>query len=120
MDIFRSLVSNHEEVDVSKAVAAGSLQFPAADAHCDANSDYIAGTGAGTVAAAASMSSEDARSSAREVLLSLPGITVHNFRAVMAAVTNLAELSAMSEEQLRALIGQANAKKLYTFFGQSI
>lgn len=70
-------------------------------------------------AASSGITEEGARASAREILLSLPGVNVYNFRNIMAAVTNLAELSCMSVEQLQPLIGIANAKKLYTFFGQT-
>ena len=62
---------------------------------------------------------DSARASARDILLSLPGINVHNFRDVMNNVTNLAELSAMKEEQLVPLIGPINAKKLVAFFTQN-
>jgi hypothetical protein len=147
VEIFRSLITNHEEVDVLKAVAAGSI----------AGIDGVGGSGAefgdeGVIAegegqggyydemqapqqskaksrasaatavansAGVEGNEDSARASAREVLLSLPGVNVHNYRDVMSAVTNLAELSTLSVEQLTPLVGPVNAKKLYTFFGQS-
>lgn len=150
VDIFRSLVTNHEEVDVEKAVSAGSL----ADAFLTTNSSVTATT---TTAGATAVHGEEgdgaeeqacgpsgyydevvpssssnsrsgmtaaapedsARTTAREILLSLPGINVHNFREVLNNVNCLADLSAMSEAQLQPLIGPVNAKKLYTFFTQS-
>ncbi len=62
---------------------------------------------------------DSARASARDILLSLPGINVHNFRDVMNNVNNLAELSAMTEAQLASLVGPINAKKLFAFFAQN-
>jgi hypothetical protein len=149
-------VTNHEAVDVDKAVAAGSLTGegdtgsavsggmgqPGAAAVAEED-EMGEGDGDGenapagyyddaqrpvrkvsavsgpavTRPAAAMVADESARASAREMLLSLPGINVHNFRDVMNSVTNLAELSAMSVEQLEPLIGPVNAKKLYSFFG---
>jgi hypothetical protein len=161
VEIFRALVTNHEAVDVEKAVAAGSESDSAAsasearglpggasaaagteeDATGDGDGDgdgesapagyyddvqrpvrKVSATSSGAATsrpAAAVVADESARASAREMLLSLPGINVHNFRDVMNSVTNLAELSGMSVEQLEPLIGPVNAKKLYSFFGQS-
>ena len=62
---------------------------------------------------------DSTRASARDILLSLPGINVHNFRDVMNNVGNLAELSAMSEVQLAPLVRPINAKKLFLFFAQN-
>lgn len=156
VDIFRSLVTNHEEVDVEKAVSAGSL----ADAFLTTNSTAVATITAGTIVVhgedgdgieeqasgpsgyydelvpssnnngnnnaggsagevTTAASEDSARTSAREILLSLPGINVHNFREVLNNVNCLADLSAMSEAQLQPLIGPVNAKKLHTFFTQS-
>jgi hypothetical protein len=147
VEIFRSLITNHEEVDVLKAVAAGSIAGidgvggPGAEfgdegalAEGEGQGGYYDETQApqqsrakGRTSAAsavasgagAEVSEDSARASAREVLLSLPGVNVHNYRDVMSAVTNLAELSTLSVEQLTPLVGPVNAKKLYTFFGQS-
>lgn len=61
---------------------------------------------------------QELRLTAQEILLSLPGINVHNFRDVMHHVTNLAELSALTEAELLPLIGPVNAPKLRKFFTQ--
>ncbi len=99
MGIFRALVASHEPVDVLKAVTVGAAE--------------------GAAQAADESSAEaQATAAAQEILLSLPGITVHNFREVMNSVENLSELSKMSEGQLTPLIGPVNAKKLFTFFRQ--
>jgi hypothetical protein len=147
VEIFRSLITNHEEVDVLKAVAAGSiagidgvggsgaeLGDEGALAEGEGQGGYydetqapqqargkvkVSAAAVGVNSAGAEVSEDSARASAREVLLSLPGVNVHNYRDVMSAVTNLAELSTLSVEQLTPLVGPVNAKKLYTFFGQS-
>lgn len=143
VEIFRSLISNHAEVDVDKAVSVGLLSDgPASAAAGDVSGmegteheeEDVAPAGYYDEAAprptksSASMSitgksaevpEDSARASARDILLSLPGINVHNFRDVMNSVTNVAELSAMKEEQLLPLIGPINAKKLYSFFTQN-
>jgi DNA excision repair protein ERCC-4 len=56
----------------------------------------------------------------QDLLLSLPGINSNNFRAVMNNVTDIAQLSQMSVQQLTPLIGPINAKKLATFFKQTL
>lgn len=182
VDIFRSLVSNHEEVDVEKAVSAGSLvdaflntsasksstsasasgaPVPTSHAHrgigdrggggeggsiedeqeqaggpsgyydevlpvsnnsssSSSKQNAISGSSATRVGEVTAAASEDsARTSAREILLTLPGINVHNFREVLNNVNCLADLSAMTEQQLLPLIGPINAKKLCAFFTQS-
>jgi ERCC4-type nuclease len=63
---------------------------------------------------------QDARATAHEILMSLPGINVHNFREVTNKVENLSQLSKMTEAELSPLIGPANAKKLVTFFRQKV
>lgn len=55
----------------------------------------------------------------QNILLSLPGVNVQNYRSIMNSVADLAELSNMSVKQLTPLIGPVNAKKLFTFFMQS-
>ena len=96
----------HAEVDINKAVTVG------ADAVTLGGSSGSGGSGA-----AQDMEVEkDARATARDMLLSLPGINVHNFRAVMDKVENIAELSTLSEKELATLIGSVNAKKLFNFF----
>ena len=59
---------------------------------------------------------KDLQAIAQDMLLSLPCINSLNFRAVMAAVNSIAELSQLSVAELTPLIGPGNAKKLYFFF----
>lgn len=142
VEIFKSLVTNHDEVDVDRAVAAGSLDGGAGADGGDRDevaeelgieeedparrSAKTLSAGAAAVSAraqrgsaAGELSEESARASAQEVLLSLPGVNVHNYRDIMNAVTNLAELSTMTVEQLQPLVGPVNGKKLHSFFWQN-
>jgi len=92
VDIFKSIVVNHEAVDVNKAVQVGGGAAQDGDEE------------------------GDAKQLAREILMSLPGINQNNFRNVMNNVSNVAALSKMSETALSGLVGPGNAKKLYSFF----
>ncbi|GAB1606690.1 DNA repair endonuclease XPF [Argonauta hians] len=52
----------------------------------------------------------------QDFLLKLPGVNLKNYRLIMNKVTNLYELSKLSEEELTALLGNAhNAKQLFGF-----
>lgn len=55
-----------------------------------------------------------------EVLKNLPGITPHNMYEVIQKVKNLAELSQMSLEEMKILIGPINGPKLYDFFNNKM
>ena len=96
-EIFRAIMSNHEQADVDKAVSVGSaLQSDRDQTETDIES----------------------RLAAMEMLMSLPGINPQNYFEITKNVENLAELSKMSETQLAPLIGPINAKKLVAFFNQ--
>ncbi|GAB5354577.1 hypothetical protein AAMO2058_000130700 [Amorphochlora amoebiformis] len=56
----------------------------------------------------------------REMLLQIPGITVHNVRKVMNNVNNLLEMSRMTKEDMTELIGSAASKKAYAFLHEDI
>ncbi|CAM9326759.1 unnamed protein product [Phaeothamnion confervicola] len=92
VDVFRDLKKNQPDADVGKAVAVGG----------------VGGGGADSNAADAS--------AAQELLLRLPGVTVHNFRTVMRAAESVAALAAMTYNELVPLLGTAGAKRLYDFF----
>lgn len=112
-EIFRSIATHHDPVDVQKAVAVGG-----GAENKDNEEEWVL---ADPQDREGSMEdNEDARQAATNILLSLPGINVHNFREVMHQVENLAELAKMSEKQLAPMIGQANAMKLVAFFRQRI
>jgi len=96
-EIFRAVMSNHEQADVDKAVSVGSaLQSDRDQTETDIES----------------------RLAAMEILMSLPGINPQNYYEITKNVENIAELSQMSETMLTPLIGPINAKKLVTFFKQ--
>ncbi len=101
VEIFKIISSNHEAVDVHKAIAVGAVL---------GGEDVRGEEGGGE--------DHEAAVAAQEILLSLPGINVHNFREVMNSVENLCELSKMSEVQLTPLVGPVSAKKLNAFFRQ--
>jgi ERCC4-type nuclease len=97
-------MQHHDEVDVDKAVQAGSDDMTIlGDASGDNDVDR-----------------EDIRATAQDFLLSLPGITVHNYRAVMNQVENIAELSKLDVQRLSPIIGSSSATKLVEFFKQKI
>ncbi|CAM9720626.1 unnamed protein product, partial [Ectocarpus fasciculatus] len=47
-----------------------------------------------------------------------PGVNAYNVRNVLRKVDTIAELSQLSEEQLRPLLGEGNASKLFKLFTQ--
>mmetsp|Transcript_2404 Transcript_2404/g.4547 ORF Transcript_2404/g.4547 Transcript_2404/m.4547 type:complete len:110 (-) Transcript_2404:131-460(-) len=51
----------------------------------------------------------------REILLQIPGITVHNVRKVTNNVENLLQLSRMSKEEITEILGATASKKVYDF-----
>ena len=62
---------------------------------------------------------DEAEAAARAMLMSLPGVSHHNATALMDAAGSVSGLCSMSEEELAAVMGAANAKSLYTFVRQS-
>ena len=109
-------MANHDQADVTKAVSAGNataLQLDSTTAlktnvNNDNNNNIIDNNNNNN-------DKEDVRMIAHDILLSLPGINVHNFRDVMNAVNNLSDLLNMSEESMCQLIGSVNGKKLFAF-----
>lgn len=113
-DIFKAISLNHDEVDVQKALQVGAM-FD--------RGDGIGSEGVedqGEYGNSNNDMEQDARTFAQEILMSLPGINVHNCREVMKHVDNIAQLSNMSERDLSPLIGPGNAKKLVHFFRQKV
>ncbi|KAL1523711.1 hypothetical protein AB1Y20_018641 [Prymnesium parvum] len=55
----------------------------------------------------------------QDFLRQLPGVHAHNYRKLMNKVLNLRELSALSVEQLAAIIGVQNAKLLHDFLNRN-
>ncbi len=103
VEIFRSLKMNRSNPDPVTASSIGSLAglFEKDGLIDDEYQDEI-----------------KAKAAAQEMLLSLPGININNYKNVMNNVENIAELSQLGIEPLTKLIGPVNAKKLYSFFNQ--
>ncbi len=109
-EIFKTVVTNHEEVDVNKAITVGAVLDAQGNSVHEGISEEVA----------LAEQEQDARSTAHAILMSLPGINVHNFREITNKVDNLAELSKMTEAELAPLIGPGNAKKMSAFFRQRV
>ena len=96
-------MQNHEPADIHKAITAGAVNTDESS-HLE-NKDTA---------------SAEARQAAQEILLSIPGITQHNFRSIMQNVESIHALSKMNETELSPLIGSISAKKVVNFFKQRI
>lgn len=94
--IFKRISQAHDEVDVEKACSVGGVSGLGGEDGQDI----------------------DARSTAIEMLLSLPGVNRQNFHSILDNVDCIADLSKMSEVNLTRLIGPVNAKKLRAFFSR--
>ncbi|KAG2763845.1 hypothetical protein PC129_g5744 [Phytophthora cactorum] len=106
VDLFKIVKKYQDEPDMEAAAALGN-GLPMDDSAAQTNS------GEGGLA------SNYYNTSSIDVLKKLPGINEHNFRKVLASVTNLAELSRMSLDEHTELLGKANGKKLHTFFNST-
>ena len=108
----------HAPADVDKAVAAGA-DHAHADPSGPSGSSGSSGPSGGGAGGGRWDDDEGADATAsdvaRDMLLSLPGVNVHNFRAVMSRVPNLAALAALDVDELAELVGPVNGKKLHEF-----
>lgn len=100
LKIFKDLKSNHEEVDVARAVENGKN---------DAE-EYLLDNG----------EDDEVNEVARDMLLRLPGVNVHVARKIMAEVDSLADLFELSRDELRRIAGPVVGQKLFTFFRQKM
>jgi DNA excision repair protein ERCC-4 len=100
--IFKELKSSHEEVDVEKAAEIGRSESIEALLKQEGDED------------------DEVNEAARDMLLRLPGVNVHNARRIMRECDDLAELSEMSRQDLRRIAGPVAGQKLFTFFRQSM
>jgi len=57
---------------------------------------------------------------ARDMLLRLPGVNVHNARGIMKACDSIAELAEMPRDEMKRLMGPVAGQKLFTFFRQKL
>uniref|UniRef100_M4BN67 ERCC4 domain-containing protein n=1 Tax=Hyaloperonospora arabidopsidis (strain Emoy2) TaxID=559515 RepID=M4BN67_HYAAE len=106
VDLFKIIKKYQEEPDTDTAAALGN------DAVVGANAGQINRGEGGLAASYYNTSSID-------VLKKLPGVNEHNYRKVLASVRNLAELSRQSLDDLTALLGATNGKKLHTFINKT-
>lgn len=97
--VFKTLKQNHEEVDVDKAVDIG--QNESVEALLSEVSD-----------------DDEINETARDMLLRLPGVSVHNARKIMRECDSIADLAQMSREELKRVAGPMVGQKLFTFFRQ--
>jgi len=114
LKILKELKPNHQEVDIEKAVAVGSNE--SIDALLLGNGDNDDGGGDGTDGS--KQQAVDINEAGKEMLLRLPGITVHNARKVMQSCDNIAELASLFREEMEMLLGPLAGQKLFTFFHQ--
>jgi DNA excision repair protein ERCC-4 len=101
LDIFKELKSNHDEVNVERAMEVGRSE--SVEAFCQETSE-----------------DNEVNEMARDMLMRLPGVTIAIARKIMDNVDSLAELSAMSREELRKVAGPVAGQKLFTFFRQKM
>jgi DNA excision repair protein ERCC-4 len=104
--IFKALKTNHDEVNVEKAMEFGRNESVEAllKRDDDDGDDY----------------DDEVNEVARDMLLRLPGVNVYNARRIMRECDTLAELAEMSREQLRKVAGPVCGQKLFTFFRQKV
>ena len=98
--IFKELKANHDEVDVEKAIEVGRNDSE------DAFKQVLR------------EEEDDINDAARDMLLRMPGVNVHNARKIMKECDSLTDLVAMSRERLREIAGPVTGQKLFTFFRQ--
>ncbi len=111
LKLFKVLKTNHEEVDVDKAVAIGSNESidallledenDGSDSQRDDSKQII-----------------DINEAGKDMLLQLPGISIHNARKVMNSCDSIAELACLSREKMKELLGPLAGQRLFTFFNQ--
>lgn len=104
LKVFKALKTNHDEVDIEKAVAIGSNE--ALDAQIMGKDSDDEGN------------NRDYNEEGRKMLRQLPGITDHNMRKVMSTCDSIAELASLSREDMKKLLGPLPGQKLFTFFNQ--
>ena len=102
--VFKDLKSTHEEVNVEKAMEIGRSESVEALLKQDMDDEEE--------------EDDEVNEAARDMLLRLPGVNVHNARRIMRECDSLAELSEMDLMRLRKIAGPMAGQKLYTFFRQ--
>jgi len=106
-DIFAELKQNYDEPEVNRVAAIGLEEI---------NNSH---NGEGT--AASSLSSENSYNlTPQDILLSLPGITVKNYRLISNSIRDLGELCDWSQEEINHLIGREAGKSLFEFLHKNV
>ena len=109
--IFKALKANHDEVNVDRAVEIGrSSEGESDDALFVKEVDDVE----------EEEEEDEVNEAARDMLLRLPGVNVHNARNIMKECDSIAALAEMSREQLRKIAGPVTGQKLFTFFRQKM
>jgi DNA excision repair protein ERCC-4 len=105
--IFKSLKTNHDEVNVDRAMEIGRSEEldDAFVKETDKDDDE---------------EEDEVNEAARDMLLRLPGVNVHNARNIMKECDRIAELAEMPRDQLRKIAGPVTGQKLFTFFRQKM
>ncbi|KAK0543291.1 DNA repair protein RAD16 [Tilletia horrida] len=116
-DIFAELKQNYEEPNVEEVAAVGLAE--ANEGGAEAAS--VSTTAGASAAATGSTSSESVFNlTPQDMLRALPGITTKNYRYVMNQVRDLAELCAMSREEIQAVIGSEPGRVLHNFINRNM
>jgi DNA excision repair protein ERCC-4 len=63
---------------------------------------------------------DEINEAARDVLLRLPGVNVHNARKIVQRCDSIAELAEMPRDELKRIAGPVTGQKLFTFFRQKV
>lgn len=101
--IFRELKSNHDEVDIDKAMEAGRDESTEALLQSQDQNDQ----------------EDELNEAARDMLLRLPGVNVHSASRIMRECDSISELAEMDRMELRRIAGPVAGQKLFRFFRQS-
>jgi DNA excision repair protein ERCC-4 len=113
LKLFHELKQNHEEVDVYKAMEVGRAE----------SVEYLLETGEPLkdgVNENDLADDDDINEAGRDMLLSLPGVTISIARNIMKECDSLSDLIGMSRNDLRRLAGPVTGQKLFTFFHQNM
>ena len=104
LKLFKTLKANHEEVDVDKAVAIGSNESIDTLLETKDNDGEEV----------------EINEAARDMLLRLPGINIHNARKIMKECDSIADLAGMAREEMKKMLGPLSGQRLFTFFNQKV
>jgi DNA excision repair protein ERCC-4 len=100
--VFKELKQNHDEVDVDKAMEIG---------RSESVEDFLQ---------EGEDDEDEINETARDMLLRLPGVNVHNARKIMERCDSIAELAQMPRDELKRIAGPVTGQKLFTFFRQKV